>query len=56
VVSLNPRAAGHSLLTFRNPGKVKNIGVSNFSIKNLNILLEKANVVPAINQVYMLLW
>ncbi|KDN37179.1 hypothetical protein RSAG8_10311, partial [Rhizoctonia solani AG-8 WAC10335] len=32
-------------------GKVKNIGVSNFSIKNLNILLEKANVVPAANEV-----
>ncbi|CAE6466506.1 unnamed protein product [Rhizoctonia solani] len=32
-------------------GKVKSIGVSNFSIKNLNVLLEKANVVPAANQV-----
>ncbi|CAE6526495.1 unnamed protein product [Rhizoctonia solani] len=32
-------------------GKVKNIGVSNFSIKNLNILLESANVIPAANEV-----
>ncbi|KAF8608380.1 putative GCY1-galactose-induced protein of aldo/keto reductase family [Ceratobasidium sp. AG-I] len=31
-------------------GKVKNIGVSNFSIKHLEILLPKATVVPAINQ------
>ncbi|CAE6475262.1 unnamed protein product [Rhizoctonia solani] len=29
-------------------GKVKNIGVSNFSIQNLNILLESASVVPAV--------
>lgn len=32
-------------------GKVKQIGVSNFSIKNLEILLQKATVVPAVNQV-----
>lgn len=32
-------------------GKVKAIGVSNFSIKNLDILLSKANIVPAVNQV-----
>lgn len=32
-------------------GKVKNIGVSNFSIKNLSILLEKANIIPVVNQV-----
>ncbi|KAG8774308.1 hypothetical protein FRC12_002055 [Ceratobasidium sp. 428] len=32
-------------------GKVKQIGVSNFSVKNLDILLEKATVVPAVNQV-----
>ncbi|QRV84038.1 aldo/keto reductase family protein [Ceratobasidium sp. AG-Ba] len=32
-------------------GKVKQIGVSNFSIKTLNTLLEKATVVPAVNQV-----
>lgn len=32
-------------------GKVKSIGVSNFSIKNLDILLTHAQVVPATNQV-----
>lgn len=32
-------------------GKVKTIGVSNFSIENLEILLKTAKVVPAINQV-----
>nr|AAS46750.1 reductase AKOR1 [Pleurotus djamor] len=32
-------------------GKVRAIGVSNFSIKNLEILLESAKVVPAVNQV-----
>ncbi|KAH9938306.1 NADP-dependent oxidoreductase domain-containing protein [Fomitopsis serialis] len=34
-------------------GKARNIGVSNFSIKTLNKLLETAAVVPAINQVEM---
>ncbi|KIJ34294.1 hypothetical protein M422DRAFT_213220 [Sphaerobolus stellatus SS14] len=32
-------------------GKVKSIGVSNFSIKTLAVLLQHARVVPAINQV-----
>ncbi|KAF8653325.1 hypothetical protein AX16_004025 [Volvariella volvacea WC 439] len=32
-------------------GKVKSIGVSNFSIKNLSQLLEKCTVVPVTNQV-----
>lgn len=32
-------------------GNAKSIGVSNFSIKNLKILLEKCTVVPVINQV-----
>lgn len=32
-------------------GKVRSIGVSNFSIKTLEQLLAKANVVPANNQV-----
>ncbi|BGO98212.1 hypothetical protein NBRC10513v2_001381 [Rhodotorula toruloides] len=32
-------------------GKVRSIGVSNFSIKNLEILLKTAKVVPAVNQV-----
>lgn len=31
-------------------GKVRAIGVANFSTKNLNILLESAKVVPAVNQ------
>ncbi|KAG8826423.1 hypothetical protein FRC17_008257 [Serendipita sp. 399] len=34
-------------------GKVKTIGVSNFSVKTLEILLPKANVVPAVNQIEM---
>jgi len=34
-------------------GKVKAIGVSNFSVKILNQLLETAKVVPAVNQVEM---
>lgn len=34
-------------------GRVKAIGVSNFSIKNLEILLKTAKVVPAVNQVEM---
>ncbi|KAI0789020.1 Aldo/keto reductase [Irpex lacteus] len=32
-------------------GKVKSIGVSNFSIKNLEILLPHVKVIPAVNQV-----
>jgi len=32
-------------------GKVRAIGVSNFSIKNLEILLKTATIVPAVNQV-----
>lgn len=32
-------------------GKVKAIGVSNFSRKNLEVLLKEAKVVPAVNQV-----
>ncbi|KAL8287501.1 hypothetical protein RQP46_003359 [Phenoliferia psychrophenolica] len=32
-------------------GKVRSIGVSNFSIKNLEYLLETAKVVPAVNQI-----
>ncbi|KAF8706619.1 Glycoside Hydrolase, partial [Rhizoctonia solani] len=32
-------------------GKVKNIGISNFSIQNINVLLEKAKVIPVVNQV-----
>jgi glycerol 2-dehydrogenase (NADP+) len=32
-------------------GKVKAIGVSNFDIHNLEILLQNSTVVPAVNQV-----
>ncbi|EPQ57622.1 aado/keto reductase [Gloeophyllum trabeum ATCC 11539] len=32
-------------------GKVKSIGVSNFSMKTLEVLLKEASVVPAVNQV-----
>ncbi|KAF3432037.1 hypothetical protein FNV43_RR26776 [Rhamnella rubrinervis] len=34
-------------------GLVKSIGVSNFSIKKLELLLSKANILPAVNQVEM---
>ncbi|KAF8501358.1 NADP-dependent oxidoreductase domain-containing protein [Gautieria morchelliformis] len=34
-------------------GKVKAIGVSNFSVKTLTQLLQTANVIPAVNQVEM---
>ncbi len=34
-------------------GKAKAIGVSNFSIKTLSILLQHAEIVPAVNQVEM---
>ncbi|KAI9001404.1 Aldo/keto reductase [Trametes punicea] len=34
-------------------GRAKAIGVSNFSVKNLEKLLETANIVPAVNQVEM---
>lgn len=36
-----------------NVGKVKSIGVSNFSIKTLNVLLPQCTVVPVTNQVEM---
>ncbi|CCA69706.1 probable GCY1-galactose-induced protein of aldo/keto reductase family [Serendipita indica DSM 11827] len=32
-------------------GKVKSIGVSNFSIKNLEILFSKTNLIPSVNQI-----
>ncbi|KAI0663245.1 Aldo/keto reductase [Cubamyces menziesii] len=38
---------------FYESGKAKAIGVSNFSVKNLEKLLETAKVVPAVNQVEM---
>lgn len=31
--------------------KVKSLGVSNFSIKTLEVLLDQATIVPAVNQV-----
>jgi len=34
-----------------NTGKVRSIGVSNFSIKSLDILLPKISIVPVVNQV-----
>jgi hypothetical protein len=34
-------------------GKVKSIGVSNFSIKTLSVLLPECKIVPAVNQVEM---
>ena len=38
-------------LTSTSPGKVKSIGVSNFSIRHLETLLAHAKVVPVTNQV-----
>ncbi|KAI0682900.1 reductase AKOR2 [Cytidiella melzeri] len=38
---------------YQTSNKAKAIGVSNFSIKNLEILLKTAKVVPAVNQVEM---
>ena len=32
-------------------GKVKAIGVSNFDVHNLEVLREKCNITPAVNQV-----
>ncbi|KAG8828437.1 hypothetical protein FRC19_006535 [Serendipita sp. 401] len=32
-------------------GKTRSIGICNFSIKNLEILLSKANIVPAVHQI-----
>ena len=37
-------------------GKVRSIGVSNFSVKNLEILLKDASIVPATNQVEVHAW
>jgi glycerol 2-dehydrogenase (NADP+) len=34
-----------------NLGKVRSLGVSNFSIKNLDILLPKIKIIPVVNQV-----
>lgn len=42
----------YAALTHMSPtGKVKSIGVSNFSVKNLEILLAEATIVPAVNQI-----
>jgi diketogulonate reductase-like aldo/keto reductase len=43
----NTRTFAH----FFDLGKVRSLGVSNFSIKNLDILLPKINIIPVINQV-----
>ncbi|KAG8749398.1 hypothetical protein FRC14_001400 [Serendipita sp. 396] len=32
-------------------GKTRSIGISNFDIRNLNLLLSKANIVPAVHQI-----
>lgn len=42
-----------SLYSFNVTGRVKSIGVSNFSIKTLETLLPHVKVVPAVNQVEM---
>ena len=49
--SVRPPAPGHPH-PWRT-GKVKSIGVSNFSIQNLSMLLAHCTVVPAVNQVEM---
>src|SRR4051794_9458058 len=38
-------------LNGRHIGKVKSIGVSNFSEKTLDVLLPRATIIPAVNQV-----
>ncbi|KAL5524550.1 hypothetical protein ACEPAF_9690 [Sanghuangporus sanghuang] len=38
---------------YNESGKVKAIGVSNFSVKNLKKLLETAKIIPAVNEVEM---
>lgn len=43
--------AWNAMIELRNDGYTRNIGVSNFSISDLNILFEKTNVMPVINQV-----
>ena len=43
------RLANMFLLT--RVGKVRSIGISNFSQKNLDILLPQVKIVPAVNQV-----
>jgi glycerol 2-dehydrogenase (NADP+) len=41
----------HAMESLLETGKVKSIGISNFSIKTLEDLLPKVNVVPAVNQI-----
>lgn len=43
--------AYHALETLLGDGKVRAIGVSNFMVEHLTSLLEKATVVPAVNQI-----
>jgi diketogulonate reductase-like aldo/keto reductase len=43
--------AYRALETLLEQGKVRAIGVSNFMVDHLNRLLDKANVVPAVNQI-----
>lgn len=44
-------AAYRALETLLADGKVRAIGVSNFMVKHLTMLLDRANVVPAVNQI-----
>jgi diketogulonate reductase-like aldo/keto reductase len=44
-------AAYRALETLLADGKVRAIGVSNFMVKHLSMLLDRANVVPAVNQI-----
>jgi len=54
---LNPQESPTFIDTYKDmeklleTGKVKSIGVSNFSIKTLEILLPHVKVVPTVNQV-----
>ncbi|CRK31709.1 hypothetical protein BN1723_014544, partial [Verticillium longisporum] len=51
-VALGKRLASwRALETAQRLGKVKSIGVSNFGVAHMQDLLEKARVVPAVNQV-----
>jgi diketogulonate reductase-like aldo/keto reductase len=47
----NTLAAYRALETLRKDGKVRAIGVSNFMVEHLTKLLDRAEVIPAVNQI-----
>jgi len=50
-LTANPRPTWEAMEKLHKSGKAKAIGVSNWTIKGLESLLEYAKVVPAVNQV-----